>query len=940
MPRPPTIRRVDGELLGRDAEVAVLRRWLGEALAGRGRVVLVAGEAGVGKSALVAHLVEQARAEHTRVLVGRTTEADGAPPNWPWLQVLDQLGGRAILDGPAGSDPDSEQFARHEAVRGRLLDEPGLVVIEDAHRADPASLRLLTHVAEAVAGAPVLLVVTHRSEHVDRTDGFDVALEVLGRSAGAGRLELTGVDRASVARLLPDGLAASAVEEVWAVSDGNPLLVGELARHLAGGATLATVPRSMRDGVALRLSRRTAACADAVRFAAVAGRSFRAGLLATVTGHAALHVLAALDEATAAALVEPTERPGEFRFVHALVRDAVLATMGSAELARRHRELALAVEAYDPDGDARALELARLWDAAAVLGEASTAADRCTRAGAAAQRQLAWEDAGRWYERALELGGTTMTPVEEHERAVGAARALVHSGELPDAIARCVQAAGAARRAGRAELAAEAALVPEGRGGPDPDLESATRTALDELPPDAHALRARLHAQLTNLAFYTDPDPSSMDSSMEAHCARAEGHAASAGDPEAEMAALRARHMRSYGPEHAELRLALAGRLARAASAARKPSVGVWAPLWRIDALVELGRVPEAIATLPELQRATLAAAAPIAQWHRHRIEAALAAATGRFEDADAEARVARDLFARLESPYGADAMYLGFRIAVELHTGFTPELTEAWTALDLQRSPSFIGELPLVGSAIVALAAGDIDRARHWYRQLPDVAGWTTSPALRLHLHALRAHAAVALGETAELPDLYGALAPHRHLHVGSGGGTVTYVGPVELWLGVVAAGLGRADTAVGHLTTAAGAAHAAGTPGFAVQAEVELADTLLGRGGPGDAEAARDLLVGTRPVAARLAMAPFGARIDRLLTRCGPPAARHPLSARELEVVALVAAGRTNREIAAELFISERTAQNHVQHILTKLGLDNRTQIATWHLGTTPAR
>lgn len=919
---------MDHPLVGRDAELELLRGWIDDASSGRGRVVLVGGEAGVGKSALVTAVAEEARARGLRVLVGRTTEAEGAPPNWPWLQILDRLGARPLLEGPAGADPDSEQFTRAEAVVAVLVSEPGVIVIEDAHRADPASLRLLARLGDAVPDVPVALVVTHRSEPVDRSPAFDAVAESLGRVSGACRLDLAGVGRAAVAGLLPAGLDAGTVERVWSVANGNPLLVGELGRHLAAGATLATVPRSVREGVARRLARRSPACIELIRFAAVAGRTFSTRLVATATGRPALQVLTDLDEAVAASLVEPTTTVGVFRFVHALVRDAVLATMGAAEQAARHRDLALAVEACEADGDGRTLELARLWEAASPLGDQATAAQWCTRAGEVAERQLAWEDAARFYQRALDLSGAHSTPLDDHGRHLGAARALSHCGDLTEVHAHCVRAAATARRAGRPDLVADAVLVLEGRGSPGGDLWDAAQLALDELPADAHHLRARLHAQLVNMAFYSEP------SAMEAQCAAAEAAAARADDPVAELAALRARNMLSYGPEHATLRLGLADRLERAAAEARRPSVGLWAPLWRIDALVDLGRLPEAVSAVPDLRRAVRAAGLPIGRWHQARTEAALAQATARFDDAHALAVEARDLFAQLEHPLGATAMYLGVRLGIELHTGYTPETTDAWLGVDVGTVAPFLGDLPLVASANVALAAGDRDQALRFYRRLPPAAGWHTPPGIALQLLALRVQAAVALDAPADLPALYDTLLVHRRLHVGGGGGIVSYLGPVELWLGIVAAKREEHDLAVEHLTSAAETATAAGTPGFVVHARTELAEALLARGEPGDVVQAVAHAQAVQTDAGRLGMAPFTARIERLLAAVQRRPETGPLSPRELEVAALVADGRTNREIATALFISERTAQNHVQHILTKLGLDNRTQIAAWHM------
>jgi DNA-binding CsgD family transcriptional regulator len=141
---------------------------------------------------------------------------------------------------------------------------------------------------------------------------------------------------------------------------------------------------------------------------------------------------------------------------------------------------------------------------------------------------------------------------------------------------------------------------------------------------------------------------------------------------------------------------------------------------------------------------------------------------------------------------------------------------------------------------------------------------------------------------------------------------------------------------TAIGDLETAAGICDQIGAPGFAVEASVELAEALARRGTRADTDRARTLLASAAPDAQRLGMAPFSQRIEGLRARlpAGPP----PLSPREREVARLVGRGLTNRQIAAALYVSERTAQNHVQHILTKLGFANRSQIAVWSSASPP--
>jgi DNA-binding CsgD family transcriptional regulator len=925
---------VEASLVGRDEELATLEGWLEESRSGAARIVLLGGEAGVGKTRLAAELAESASVHDMAVVWGRGTEQEGAPPFWPWRQVLERLGRSDVLDAAGSAEPEVERFARFAAVRSVLegAAEPAglLVVLDDVHQVDAASLRLLVHVAGSLHG-PVLILATHRRRSADHGVGFAAALDELQRLPLTRRIELADLDRAAVAQLLGRAPGDPVVATATARAGGNPLLIGELARHLRAGHDPAEVPPSVRESVRVRLGALSERCARTLVVASVVGREFDAGLVATATREPALAVLEALDEAEAAGLVEPADRPGRFRFVHALVRDAVEASPRASELPVLHRQIAEAIETYDGRGDEQLPELARHWSAAAVIGDREVAAGWCELAADVADRRTAWEEAGRLYDRAADLTGSEADPQARYRRLLASARARLQCDELPVAVERAMAAADQARSLQRPDLLAETCLLAEARGGAVElmsRLHATAEEALTALAPDDHALRARLLGQLATTAFYVDP------ASVGPLSRQALAEAEAADDPLATIAALRSRQMALVEPHHAEERLVLAARLGDAGRSLGRPTVTQWETIWRVDALLELGRVDEACGELIELRRRVDAVGLPMSRWHLARVEAMLAHATGRFAEAVVWGERARDLFAALEDERGAHAIHMSFLLGVQRHTGYEVETVEEVVAFDYTFAPPFLGDLPALAPIQALVGIGDLDAARSRYALLAPPTSWAAPPFLRLSMSVLRLEAAVAVGRHDDLPALIGVLEEHRGLHVGANGGGVNQIGCVELWLGIGRAALGEVDAAVADLRHAVGVSAGGATPPLAVQSAAELAQALVARGGPGDVDEARALAERWRPEAELLGMAPWVARFDELATHdgAGSDADPGPLSPREMEVAGLVARGLTNKQIATELYLSERTAQNHVQHILTKLGVANRTQIAAW--------
>lgn len=919
-------------LLGRDREVAAILGWLDEAAAGSTRVVLVAGDAGIGKTS-VASAVADAAARSVRCVSGRSTEMVGAPPLRPWRQALGELGDAALLDRVADHDAGLDRFARFETVAERIEEravEAGalLVILEDLHRADASSVQLTVHLAEALADAPVCLLVTARGRSIEQTPEFRAASAVLAGLAGYRRVDLHGLGRDDIASLLGPDVAPEEVAQAEMATAGNPLFLRELLRHWQAGGRRDRLPTSVLDCVRSRLDVRSAGCVAVLRTASLVGREFAVGLVATALGESPLSCLEAVAEAEQAGLVEPTGAPGWFRFVHAIVRDAIEADLPASELAGTHRQVAVAIEVYDGTSDEQVADLARHWDAAAALGDRDIAAGWCDRAAAAADRCLAWEDAARLYDRALELDGPTSDPIVRHRRLLGAAGARLHCDDINEAVDRCILAADVARALDRPDLLAAAALLVEARGGPPLGaLRDLAQEALERCDPTDHTTRARLLGQLATCAFYLDPASAEQLSVATQHAANLSG------DPLAAVAAARARLLALAGPEHAGERLALASVMGDAGRQLRRPTISQWEPIWRIDALVELGRLPEAVSELPMLRQRAAEVAHPTATWHLQRCEGLLAQATGRFDDALLWGTRSCDLFGRFEDRLGGAAMQVGFETTLAMHTGFHDDLVHRWGAIDLDQAPPFLGDLPVLGPIMAIIGAGEIDRARALYDRLAAMDAWTPPRFLWLHLHAVRLWAAVALDRRRDVASLVDELARHRRAHIGAGAGGLTYLGPVELWVGIGATMLGDLDQATADLREARRTCDRIGAAGFAVHASVELAKALVQRGGAGDHGEVRSLVDAIAPAAGALGMVPWTDTLARLDQRSAADRAAGPLTTRELEVAGLVAEGLTNRAIAQRLILSERTAQNHVQHILTKLGLANRTQIAAWY-------
>jgi tetratricopeptide (TPR) repeat protein len=532
--------------VGRERELVALLDGLDDAIRGHGRLYLVSGEPGIGKSRLAEELAVRARAAGAHVLVGRCWEAAGAPAYWPWVQALrghvresepaalrSQLDAgaaelaqilpelRELLPGlpdPAPGESEGARFQLFDAaaafLRSASQTRPLLLVLDDLHAADVPSLLLLQFVARELGSTHVLLLGAFRDVDPAPPPALTELLAELAREPVYRRLALSGLGEPDVAQYIELTAADIASSELVAAlcreTEGNPLFVGETVRLLSlegvrsdsTGELRLAIPQSVRDVIARRLAHLSERCNRVLVLAAVIGREFALDALARLSSVSEDEVLEVLDEAMVARVVSDVPAvPGRLRFAHVLIRDTLYEGLTTARRVQLHR---LAVEALEGlYGDDPGSHVAELAHHAIAGAEFQKGLRYAWSGGDRALELLAYEEAARLYEMALDALDLVRLRDEKArcELLLSLGEAEARAGNSPAAKRAFLAAAEISRGGGLPRELARAAAGYGGRfmwarSSDDPRLVPLLEEALAALASEDVELRARLLARL------------------------------------------------------------------------------------------------------------------------------------------------------------------------------------------------------------------------------------------------------------------------------------------------------------------------------------------------------------------------------------------------------------------------------------------------------------
>lgn len=856
---------------GRHAELErVLAAW-GDARSGTTRLVIVEGEAGIGKTTLAGAVARRAHGEGGAVVYGRSDD-HALVPFQPWVELLERVIGelppreasnwleahhgalaRLLPEHAPGTphvDPSRERYLAFATV-GALLERlatrwPMVLVLDDLHWIDEDSAALLRHLVRTTPRLPALIMLCAR--HDELSEAAIRLLADIRRETPMLTLRLDGLDEEAVAAIvaLRGGHDdPESVRQYLVRTGGNPFFLDELLRDEQERTTDSREPPA---GVRALVAQRLALLGDdttaALATAAALGLEFTLQTLSGVGATEPATVLDALGDATAAGLVTPAEYPGSYAFAHALVSETILGDLPAGRRAGLHLQIAHHLADCHAAGDARAAEVVRHLRAAAPLGEADRIFTWELRAAREASSALAYADAANHLEAAL---AALPDHPDRGEHLIDLGHAYDRAGQRELTRAAFLQAAALARQRDDAGLLARAALGHGGLavvvGSADPTTADLLQEALDVMPRGDPPIAARLRARLATELFYDEPARADELSKAAVADARASG------DRGVLAAALNARRVALWAPDHIFERLEIVEEMLAAAQSAGDRETVLQARNWRVVDLWELGRISEVAGEIDAYEELADDAGLPHYLWYVPLWRAGLALLAGRWDHASELAERALRLGSAADDPNAALLVRVQREVVLDVQRRFG-EVDRRWVT----QAAAASGEPApwLAWQAMIDAATGrhddaqaTIDRlASNDFADLPMRANWLAACEL--------AEAVADVGDRPAAAALHRRLAPHANLFAVIGRG-VGCENVTEHYLGRLEETLGNHDAAAFRLRRAVTINDRVGAAPYAAWSLACLGRSLAVRG---DLSSARKALTESIDRAALLGM------------------------------------------------------------------------------------
>jgi class 3 adenylate cyclase len=896
-----------GVFVGRDEEAARLRTGLDDAVAGRGRILLLVGEPGIGKTRTSEELVTYAHLRGAQVLWGRCYEGEGAPPYWPWVQIIrsyvhdcdpqtlaSEMGAaatdiaevvsevRARLPGlPEAQrlEPEQARFRLFDGLVGFLRNasrrQPLVLVLDDLHWADKPSLLLLRFLAGELGSERLLVLGTYRDVELRRQHPLADTLAELARNPACERVLLRGLSQADVARFIERTSGreppAELAEAVFRETEGNPFFVTEVVRLLAAdgrldqpprdGSWSLEIPQGVREVVGRRLNHLSEECNQVLAVGSVIGRDFDVAVLGRVSELPEERLLDVLDEALSARVIgEVPETARRYRFSHALVRETLYGELNTPRRVRLHGRVGEALEALH--GGAAGGHLAEIshhfFQAVQAGGGVDRAVAAATRAGDWAAERLAHAEAALHFERAVQALDLADQPDPARAALLSTrlAELWMEAGEAERGQGESLRAAERAREVGDAELLARSALA-YGAGFPviemgrtDSTMVGLLEEALEAVGPEDSIFRTRLLDRLATELYFT-AEPSRTQAIKDEAIAMARR----LDDPRTLARALAwfTRIRMSWTPAEIEAQRAAQEEVVELASRAGDPNLAHIALVSLLQCALALGRREE----VEQVQRRTEALIdqirTPRVRYLALMYEALWAHLEGRFA---AGLELSRRAFALGQRVYSDNALqwYACQLHSTLLHQGRARvgEPLTSWA----ERFPHY----PVYASSLArnACAAGDLELGRRAYEGLAEKGFAFPEDGNYHNCCHLVAETCVELGDRERAPQLYEKLLPMAGVYAHWGPG-IALLGPLERPLALLATLLGRHQAACGHFERTLASLEGLGAWPWLAQTQCDFARMLLARGGDGDSARAVALLNAALDRAQSLGMTPL---------------------------------------------------------------------------------